>query len=179
MPDDFELPEEFKNLLPTVGAVTVPAAGAGPLHVRGVVLPEGEHRDLYVVDGRVTYEPVAAPTRSPPGWVVPGLVDAHCHIGLDAHGAVPPDEQERQALTERDAGTLLVRDAGSAADTRWIDDRDDLPQDHPGRPAHRPDAALHPQLRRGDRAGRAGRRGRAAGAARGRLGQAGRRLDRP
>jgi hypothetical protein len=34
---------------------------------------------------------------------------------------------EAQALTEREAGVLLLRDAGSAADTRWIDDRDDLP----------------------------------------------------
>ncbi|MFP5333728.1 MAG: amidohydrolase family protein, partial [Actinomycetes bacterium] len=35
---------------------------------------------------------------------------------------------ERQALTDRDAGALLLRDAGSAADTRWVDDRDDLPR---------------------------------------------------
>lgn len=99
-----------------------------PLHVRGVVLPEAEERDLYVVDGHVTYEPVRTATTVAQGWVVPGLVDAHCHIGLDRHGAVPPDQQEAQARTERDAGTLLVRDAGSAADTRWIDDREDLPK---------------------------------------------------
>jgi hypothetical protein len=40
---------------------------------------------------------------------------------------VPPHEAERQALADRDAGVLLIRDAGSPADTRWIDDRDDLP----------------------------------------------------
>jgi imidazolonepropionase-like amidohydrolase len=62
------------------------------------------------------------------GWIVPGLVDAHCHVGLDAHGAVPDDVSEQQALADRDAGTLLGRDAGSPADTRWIDDRDDLPR---------------------------------------------------
>jgi len=62
------------------------------------------------------------------GWVLPGLVDAHCHVGLDAHGAVDRETSERQALDDRAAGTLLIRDAGSPADTRWIDERDDLPK---------------------------------------------------
>ena len=48
-------------------------------------------------------------------------------MGLDAHGAVPDDVSESQAVTDRDAGALLLRDAGSPADTRWIDDREDLP----------------------------------------------------
>ena len=98
------------------------------LKFRGVVLPDGEPRDLYVVDGRVTYEPVASAELAAEGWIVPGLVDAHCHIGLDADGAVPEDVQEKQALTDRDAGALLLRDCGSAADTSWIHDRDDLPR---------------------------------------------------
>jgi imidazolonepropionase-like amidohydrolase len=59
---------------------------------------------------------------------VPGSVDAHCHIGLDAHGAVDEATSERQALADRDAGALLLRDAGSPADTRWVDERDDLPR---------------------------------------------------
>jgi imidazolonepropionase-like amidohydrolase len=98
------------------------------LKFRGVVLPDGEARDLYVVDGRVTYEPVASAELVAEGWIVPGLVDAHCHIGLDENGAVPEDVQEKQALTDRDAGTLLIRDCGSAADTSWIHERDDLPR---------------------------------------------------
>jgi imidazolonepropionase-like amidohydrolase len=81
-----------------------------------------------VVGGRVTYEPVRDATTIAVGWLTPGLVDAHCHVGLDRHGAVPPDVQEEQALADRAAGTLLVRDAGSAADTRWMDDREDLPK---------------------------------------------------
>ncbi len=105
---------------------------AEALRVRGVVLPENEHRDLYVVDGRVTYEPAADATDLTPdldpGWIVPGLVDAHCHVGLDAKGAVDVDTQEQQALADRDVGALLLRDCGSPADTRWIDDRDDLPE---------------------------------------------------
>jgi imidazolonepropionase-like amidohydrolase len=55
-------------------------------------------------------------------------VDAHCHVGLDAHGPVPDHVSEQQAIVDRDAGALLLRDAGSAADTRWIDERDDLPR---------------------------------------------------
>jgi imidazolonepropionase-like amidohydrolase len=98
------------------------------LKFRGVVLPDGEPRDLYVVDGRVTYEAHASAELVAEGWIVPGLVDAHCHIGLDAEGAVPPQVQEEQALTDRDAGTLLIRDCGSAADTSWIHERDDLPR---------------------------------------------------
>ena len=98
------------------------------LRFRGPVLPDGEVRDLYVVDGRVTYERVPSAELVAEGWIVPGLVDAHCHVGLDADGAVPPEVQEQQALTDRDAGALLLRDCGSAADTSWIHDRDDLPR---------------------------------------------------
>lgn len=101
---------------------------ATPLHVSGVVLPDREHRDVWVVDGRVTYTPVAGAETVATGWVLPGLVDAHCHIGLDEHGPVPEDVVEVQACTDRDAGVLLVRDAGAASDTRWVDERDDLPR---------------------------------------------------
>jgi len=97
------------------------------LRVRGVVLPEGEQRDLYVDGGRITYDPVQADVAAE-GWIVPGLVDAHCHVGLDANGAVDEATQEVQITADRDSGALLLRDCGSAADTRWIDDRDDLPR---------------------------------------------------
>jgi imidazolonepropionase-like amidohydrolase len=70
----------------------------------------------------------SADVREIDGWVLPGLVDAHSHIGLGAHGAVPVEVAEEQACTDRDSGVLLVRDAGSPVDTRWIDDRDDLPR---------------------------------------------------
>ncbi|MFJ4712544.1 amidohydrolase family protein [Streptomyces sp. NPDC088785] len=106
---------------------------AGVLHVRGRVLagPDDVRDELWVVGGRVTYDrPVSAgrDTTTLDGWVLPGLVDAHCHVGLDAHGPVPAETAEKQALTDRDAGTLLLRDAGSPSDTRWIDDREDLPR---------------------------------------------------
>ena len=61
-------------------------------------------------------------------WILPGLVDAHCHVGLGPHGAVDLDEAIGQAETERDVGALLLRDAGSPTDTRSLDDRHDLPR---------------------------------------------------
>ena len=98
------------------------------LRFRGPVLPDGEARDIYVVDGQVSFEPIASAEHVVDGWIVPGLVDAHCHVGLDQHGAVDEETQEEQAVTDRDAGALLLRDCGSAADTAWIHDRDDLPR---------------------------------------------------
>ena len=95
---------------------------------RGPVLPDGEARDLFVVDGLVTYEPQAGAETVAEGWIVPGLVDAHCHVGLDQNGAVDDATSEEQAITDRDAGALLLRDCGSAADTAWIHDREDLPR---------------------------------------------------
>src|SRR4051794_31617399 len=106
-----------------------PVYGAPRLHLEGYVLPEGEHRELWVRDGVVTSEPVRdALTVATGVWIMPGLVDAHCHVGLDAHGAVPDEVAEGQALADRAAGALLLRDAGSPADTRWVDDREDLPR---------------------------------------------------
>jgi imidazolonepropionase-like amidohydrolase len=102
----------------------------GVLRVVGTVLPDGERRDVYLSGELVVEAPATADvsTVHTGGWIVPGLVDAHCHIGIDEHGAVDVETQEAQAIADREAGALLVRDAGSAADTRWIDDRDDLPK---------------------------------------------------
>ena len=60
--------------------------------------------------------------------MLPGLVDAHCHVGLDEHGGVDEATTEAQALADRDAGALLLRDAGVPVDTHWMDARDDLPR---------------------------------------------------
>ncbi len=60
--------------------------------LRGVLLgSEGEREtDLYVdAAGVLTAEPVpGAETLTDSGWIVPGLVDAHCHVGLGPDGAV-------------------------------------------------------------------------------------------
>jgi imidazolonepropionase-like amidohydrolase len=102
-----------------------------PLHLAGVVLPEGEHRDVWVRNGRFTFEPVpGAETVSRGGWLVPGLVDAHCHVGVGKGGTHVDDHaaQREQALADRDAGVLALRDCGSPVDTRALDDEPDLPR---------------------------------------------------
>ena len=97
----------------------------------GTVLcgPEDERRGLWSVDGRLAF---ARPERAPDvvldGWVLPGFVDAHCHIGLGPGGAVDEDTARAQAAADRDAGTLLVRDAGVPADTRWLQGSPDMPR---------------------------------------------------
>ena len=103
---------------------------SAPLHLRGVLLPEGEPGDLWVDDkGLVRYDVVAgAETLADGCWVLPGLVDAHCHVGLDADGGVDEATTEAQALADRDSGVLLLRDAGVPPDTHWMDERADLPK---------------------------------------------------
>jgi imidazolonepropionase-like amidohydrolase len=85
----------------------------------------------WVIGGRLTFTAPSVPPdriQALDGWVMPGLVDAHCHVGLGREGVVPTDVAERQALTDRNAGVLLIRDAGQPGDTRWVDGRDDLPR---------------------------------------------------
>jgi imidazolonepropionase-like amidohydrolase len=100
-----------------------------PLHVRGRGLPDGEPVEWWIADGVLSAERIAnADTVFDGGWVIPGLVDAHCHVGLGEHGAIDVGEAISQAETEREAGALLLRDAGSPVDTRSLRDRDDLPE---------------------------------------------------
>lgn len=115
------------------GHIRSGAMTASVLHLVGEVIlgPEDVRPEAWVVGGRMTYErPTGAghDVLTLRGWFVPGLVDAHCHVGLDRHGAVDDATAHAQATTDRDNGTLLIRDAGSPADTRWIDGRDDLPK---------------------------------------------------
>ena len=99
------------------------------LHLDGPVLlgPDDVRPEAWVLDGRITYDRPSLSCDRVEGFFLPGLVDAHNHIGLGAHGAVSAEEAVQQALADRAAGALLLRDAGSPSDTRWVDDRDDLP----------------------------------------------------
>ena len=101
------------------------------LHVRGILLPDEIERDAWLIDGRLTFDRYAgaAETISDRGYVLPGFVDAHCHIGLAPEGHVPdPDGQATQAKRDRDAGALLLRDAGSPVDNTGVQRREDLPR---------------------------------------------------
>jgi imidazolonepropionase-like amidohydrolase len=101
--------------------------------VRGVLLgPGGDEQtvELFVDGSGVLVDRIpGAETLIDGGWIVPGLVDAHCHVGLGEHGPVDSlDECIAQGEIERAAGALLLRDCGSPVDTRSLDDHNDLPQ---------------------------------------------------
>ncbi|SDI86059.1 Imidazolonepropionase [Actinokineospora alba] len=99
------------------------------LHLRGVILPGEDEQDIWIVNGRVRTQPVpGAETVFDGGYLVPGLVDAHCHVGIGPQGPVDLDTAAEQAETDRDAGTLLIRDCGSPIDTRPLQERLDLPR---------------------------------------------------
>ncbi|WP_030487479.1 amidohydrolase family protein [Micromonospora chokoriensis] len=101
------------------------------LHVRGVLLPDDEVRDLWLVGDRVTFTPVpGAQTVVDGGFVLPGLVDAHCHIGI-ARGGAPItslDQARELAHIDRDVGVLAIRDAGSPYPYPELDDEPGLPR---------------------------------------------------
>lgn len=100
------------------------------MHLRGIGLPDEQPLELWVRDGVISFDPVpGAETVCTSGWILPGLVDAHCHVGIKYQGG-HEDEAGAvvQAEAERDVGALLLRDAGSPIDTRFIDDREDLPK---------------------------------------------------
>ncbi len=100
-------------------------------HIRGVVLPDDEIRDLYVDGDRITYEPVAgAETVSTGGYVLPGLVDAHCHLGIRSGSAPIASVAEARdlAFIDRAAGVLAIRDAGSPYPYPELDDDPEIPR---------------------------------------------------
>jgi imidazolonepropionase-like amidohydrolase len=100
-------------------------------HVRGVVLPDDRVRELWLVGDRVSTEPLpAAETIVDGGFILPGLVDAHCHIGIKPGAARITSIAEAKALAalDRDTGVLAIRDAGSPYPYPTLDDDPDLPR---------------------------------------------------
>lgn len=95
---------------------------AGEWIIEGTMLPTGNRR-LCVRDGLIVDEVSSAAQRIvTDGFILPGLVDAHCHIGLGSEGAVDDRTAAQQAQTDRDSGVLLIRDAGAPSDTRWLNE---------------------------------------------------------
>jgi imidazolonepropionase-like amidohydrolase len=99
------------------------------VHLQGVVLPGGVVRDVWIDGEEITFQPVeGARTVAEGVFLVPGLVDAHCHPGVGVGGAVSLEEAAGQAEADRDAGTLLIRDCGVPIDNRPLQRRADLPR---------------------------------------------------
>jgi imidazolonepropionase-like amidohydrolase len=110
---------------------SVESVGMSVLHVRGVFLPDEVERDAWIIEGRLTFvrPPGEYDTVVRGGFLIPGFVDAHCHIGYSPAGFTPGEaEQAEQAITDRDAGVLLIRDAGSPVDNTSVQRRADLPR---------------------------------------------------
>lgn len=86
-------------------------------HLRGLLLPEGTERDLWVEDGRISSAPVDdAETIATDVVVLPGLVDVHAHLALFSPAgddASPAERVRASARAHLDAGVLAVREPGS------------------------------------------------------------------
>ncbi len=103
----------------------------GAIGIRAVVLPDAEYREFFVLDGRISFDrprSLDIEIIADGGFVLPGLVDAHCHVGLGPDGAVPIEVAREQARTDRDIGTLLLRDAGSPDTPYELDGEPLLPR---------------------------------------------------
>ena len=99
------------------------------LHLHGTFLPDEEPRDFWIAHGVLTDQPVAgAQTIARDAWVIPGLVDAHSHVGLGVEGDVGAERARAHAVADLSGGTMLIRDNGSQHDSRWMHSEDDLPR---------------------------------------------------
>ena len=105
-------------------------------HLRATLLPYGDApRDLWVRDGRITFEPQDGAEELAGAFVLPGLVDCHVHLTFDYGETGLPmgsrelvDENRRLNLL---GGTLLLRDAGNISDAPLgLDGSDGLPRVH-------------------------------------------------
>jgi imidazolonepropionase-like amidohydrolase len=100
------------------------------IHLAGPVLAGDDdvRAQAWIVGGRITYERPACVDATLDGWVIPGLVDMHCHLAIGPAGPVDLDLARKIAQTERDAGVLLVRDVGSPVDIAALDGEPGLPR---------------------------------------------------
>ena len=76
-------------------------------------LPDGDERDLWVVDGSFSTTPVTGSEQLPGRFALPGLVDAHAHVALVGHEPVGATEALAALQGIARAGVLLVRDVGA------------------------------------------------------------------
>ena len=72
--------------------------------------------------------PRPAPRRWPRGGSCPASSTPTATSGWTTTARCDEAETEQQAIADRDAGALLIRDCGSAADTSWVHEREDLPR---------------------------------------------------
>jgi imidazolonepropionase-like amidohydrolase len=100
------------------------------LRIRGRALPGGEHVDLYADGDRWTTDPVPNAELVAEGWLVPGLVDAHTHPGVETPGEPLDEEMLRDHLRQHvDAGVTLIRAPGLAGEPpSWLGEDPETPR---------------------------------------------------
>ncbi|MFT3662784.1 MAG: amidohydrolase family protein [Gordonia sp. (in: high G+C Gram-positive bacteria)] len=92
-------------------------------HYRGIDPFTDQTLEFWVDGGRISTAPIAgAETVSDGGWIVPGLVDAHNHVGIAPGLGVTIERARGFARQDAQAGALLLREVGSPVDTRPLDD---------------------------------------------------------
>ncbi|QKT07027.1 amidohydrolase family protein [Gordonia sp. X0973] len=95
----------------------------GALHVGGRDALSGDRIDRWIVDGEFRTERVAdATTVADDAWLLPGLVDAHNHVGIAPGLGVTIEQARAFAYADVAAGTTLIREVGSPVDTHPLDD---------------------------------------------------------
>jgi imidazolonepropionase-like amidohydrolase len=92
--------------------------GQAILQLHATVLPDGVVRDVFVVAGRITLQPPpAGEVRAvlEGGYLIPGLVDAHAHLGIGGPAPAEASPEERARASARlhlEAGVLAIREPG-------------------------------------------------------------------
>jgi imidazolonepropionase-like amidohydrolase len=89
-----------------------------PLHLHGRMLPGDHEVDCFVDDdGRFSFTPIdGARTVARDAFLIPGLVDAHTHLGINSpagDGASEEEQVRASARAELAAGVLALREPGS------------------------------------------------------------------
>jgi imidazolonepropionase-like amidohydrolase len=84
--------------------------------ISGTTLPDGGQRDIFIVDGRFTFEPVEnADILIQDALIIPGLVDLHAHLALFSPAGDDASDEDRVSASAQahvDAGILALREPG-------------------------------------------------------------------
>ena len=86
--------------------------GGDVVHLRARLLPDGRETDLWIDGGRISHQPrPGARTVVDGGWMMPALVDAHVHVGMNEIGGPldrPTLDSDLEKLSQAGIGAARV-----------------------------------------------------------------------